>query len=444
MLNVPTLICCLIAFTLTIDYSLSLISAQAYWVLMGGDKELSGLVFGLYDATTICITPLLAIYISKGGSYNKMFVLGLIINMMGNIFYGLAFYAESWIFILVGRIIAGLGATCVPLLMVFVADSMERDAQATAVGYIKYVAALSRMLGPLIGSLLTFTLDDDGIIGKLFNMYTFVGWIPILMDIIALILLCIYSSAFNKKDDGAYMHTSFQFCTIMKTFWPILLIGFLTTIIYWLFMGNAFIIATHHFHVINNEHELSRIYITGFVGFVAAFVLFMFGKKYMTGMPCLVGSLILLSIGSYMFLINDDWGFYCAVGITTFAYGLMIPSLNIINNEFGKNIKAIIGSYMALAISFIVIVQGAARFAGPAIFTLFTQLNENVDCDFKNPDQYITDGCNIENYFEQNVAYITVCSVFTFMGIAFLVKKSNEFKKNSSNQMNKLTNVSSR
>lgn len=382
---------------------------------MGGKKEMAGLVFGLYDASTICISPLLSLYIAKGGSYNKMFITGIVINLLGNLFYALADYFSSWDMILAGRTVSGLGASCVPLLMVFVTDIMESDKQAQAVGYIKYIAALSRMIGPLIGSLLTFKWDLSGTVAKLINMFTLVGWIPMVFDLICLILLLSFSSHFARVNIDT--QGNFQFQKIIKVFWPILLIGFLTTVLYWLFMGNAFLLATHHYHIINNEHELGKIYVTGFIGFIISFVMFMCARKTMAGIECFTGSIILLSIGSCVFFFTDSWAFYLGVGLTTFAYGLMIPSLNIINNNIGKQLKYHIGSYVSFAISLITIAQGLARFCGPAIFTLFTNIIEDFDCDFSNPELYVTSGCRIDNYYAQNGTYIAICTIFSVLSI---------------------------
>jgi MFS family permease len=421
-INMKILVCSIIAFTLTIDYSLSLISTQAYWISMGGQKGLSGLVFGLYDAPTILFTPLLAYYIAKGGSYGRMFMISLIINMFGNLLYALADYAETYVLIMLGRLVSGLGATCFPLIFVFIAEVMDEQEQVSAIGYTKYIAAISRMIGPLIGSLLTFSWNIPGTLGKLFNMYTLIGWIPIVFDIACIILLLCTSvferPVFNGRDN-------FNLKIIMKAFWPILLIGFLTTTIYWMFMGNAFLIATHHYHIINNEHDLKNIYITGFVGFIGAFIMFMCCRKTMSGMKCFVSSNILLYLGSCIFFFTGDWAFYFAVGITTFAYGVMIPSLMIMNNIIGKRLTNSIGSYVAIALTFITIFQGLARFCGPAIFTSFTNTIQDHDCDFKNKDAYVTSGCELENYYLQNSIFIAIAAFLSLFAIHVLKKNGD-------------------
>jgi MFS family permease len=410
---------CLLSFTLTIDYSLSLISAEAYWIETGGNHHFSGLVFGIYDALTIFITPLIAIYIGKNGSYKKIFIIGLIINILGNILYALAYFFHSWIMIISGRGLAGLGATTLPMLMVYITDYMDRDSQISAVGYIKYVSAITRMIGPALGSIFTVTNHKEELWGKLFNMYTFVGWIPICFAILTIIVVGLFFQDIsdNKKEnipismrsDGDNGRSGI--CVIISELWTVWIIGFMSTFIYWLYMGNSFVIATHFFHVIDNEHELWRIYISGFGGFILAFVLFMLARNILSGIYGLVGSIILLILGTCLYLVCYNWMFYVAVGLSTFAYGVMIPSINIINNTIAKQNKQILGDKMALTISFLTIIQSLARFIGPAMIITFIVGDNSAECNFTNSDNYITDGCKIHAYYIMGGGYIGISAI---------------------------------
>ena len=415
---------CLLSFTLTIDYSISLISAEAYWVSMGGNDDLSGIIFGLYDASTIIITPILAIYIGKGGSYKLMFICGLIINMLGNAVYALAYLASSWKMIVIGRTMSGIGSTVLPLLMVYVTDNIESSMQITAVGYIKYVSAVSRIIGPVIASLLTFTVITDGIVSSIFNMYTLVGWIPIIMDIITLLAVLIYFEETVPNEDASNTNQKYvSISDIIYEFYPILTIGFVSTFIYWAFMGNSFIIATHHFHILNNEHDLWRIYVSGCVGFVISFVAFLLAKQFLSELYGLVLSIVLLTCGSYVYLASPDWAFYVAVGISTFAYGLMIPSVNILNNTLAKKNKTFLGKYMAITISLLTVIGSLARFAGPAMFTVFTTSDIHNNCNFSNKDNYNTSGCTVDNYIASNTSYITIAFVLMILSCVALYNR---------------------
>jgi MFS family permease len=435
---IPTF--CLLAFALSIDYSLSLITAQAYWVSLGGNPNLAGLVFGIYDASTFVFAPFLAIYISKGYSYKKMFMTGLVINIIGNAIYALAYLANDRAMIIVGRAISGLGAACLPFIIVHIAEFMSDNEQTRPIGYVKYTAAASRMLGPLIGSLFTIMVNPSDTSGKLFNMYTMAGWIPILIDLIALGFLGIY---FPPNSLTGYqplnsvkaevvtepLSTREQISLIARNFWSILCIGFITTLIYWMFMGNAFVIATHFFHVIDDQRQLFHIYITGFMGFIGAFLLFFFGKKRMPKFGVLACSTVVLLASCYLYTIRASAMFYLAVGATTFGYALTIPYINVINNGIGKKIKKDVGSNMVYAIFMLTIFQSAARFVGPAAFMIFTRTYESKDCNFDDQEHYVTSGCTIDNYRKQNVAYISLALLFATVALIFLHNRLKRLSK---------------
>jgi hypothetical protein len=187
-----------------------------------------------------------------------------------------------------------------------------------------------------------------------------------------------------------------------------------------MFMGNAFIVATYYYNVIHGQHELYLIYITGFAGFILSFLLFFFGKKKLPKFKTLTLAVITLLISSYVFVIPYDAMFFVAVGITTFAYALMIPYINVLNNQIGKTIQKDIGSAMVYAIFLLTIFQSAARFAGPAAFAIFTHTITDQDCNFEDKHHYVTIGCIINGYIGQNISYISVSLVLSFIALIFL------------------------
>lgn len=436
-INKIIIVFCTLSFALTIDYSLALITVQAYWVSSGGKEKLAGLIFGIYDMSTIIVSPLLALYLCKNGSYKIMFLTSLVMNMIGNIIYILPnIFNLMWELILVGRLIAGIGASSLPLIMVYIAENMSMEEQSKAIGYSKYTSAVSRVVGPLFGILFTIIINFKGTLGQIVNMYSLVGWIPIIIDIITFFIVLIFFTNVRASCD---YNTSFNIKLIVKNFWPILVVGFISTALYWMFMGNSYIIATHYFKIINNEHQLYRIYISGFFGFIISFIIFMLGRKYLSDIYGLILSNVILVIGIYIFLPNIFCAFYVAVGISTFAYGLMIPSLNIINNQMGKMIKNELKSYLPLVLIMLTIVQSVARFCGPALFTSYTHLDEEKNCDFRNKNNYITKGCNIDNYVLENALIIGICALITFISI-YMLHRNFKYLKNDTEQKQLLIN----
>jgi hypothetical protein len=419
-----TLVFCLISFALSIDYSLALISLEAYWIKTGGAKSLSGVAFGIYDCSTIFLTPMIAWFINnKNLRYKTVFKTGLLVNIGGNIIYSLAYQANSWMMILLGRGIAGMGAATFPLLMVYIADKMDMTQQQSVVGYVKYIAAITRVVGPIMGSIFSATIKD----GSFFNLYTLVGWVPICISLITLIVLYFWEE--NTTEDTAD-NNGFSFWTTFGIFWPVLVSGFVSTFIYWLFTGNIFLIATHYFHVVHNEHELGRLYYAGLVGFVLAVTIFMCFKEAMSTSKGMWMSTILLSITTYVYIFDTDIMFHLAVGLTTLAYGLTIPSINYLNNVLAKNFKFLLGKSMGVSITLLNVVQSLARFIGPSCFSLFLTINESTDCNTQSKDNYITSGCSMKGFVHSSIIYTTASAVLMLISAYYLLKKVEESKQN--------------
>jgi hypothetical protein len=412
-----TFVFCIISLTLSIDYSLGLISLQAYWIDTGGNKSLSGLVFGIYDGFTIVLTPLLAWLVnSKKITYKQAFIGGIVVNILGNIIYSFAYLANTWTMVLIGRGVAGMGACTLPLLMVYIADVIDKSKQISIIGYVKYIAALSRVIGPVLGSLFSVTVTDN----KFINLYTLVGWIPVILGLITLIIVYKWQEK-NKHD--IIVNTHNNIAIVFSIFWPVLLLGFVSTIIYWYFLGNVFIIGTHYYDVIKNEHQLGKLYYAGLGGFVLAFIIFLCFKKNMSSIKGLCLGIIMLISTSYLYLNDKDIVFYFATGLTTLSYGLTIPSINILNNTLAKNMKSILGTKLGVSITLLTVFQSLARFAGPALFSLTDVVTEKNGCSFVKKEDYVTHGCAINNFKFLCWLYVSISALFMVIGLLFLNRK---------------------
>lgn len=385
-------ILCVISFTLSVDYSLGLVSTQSYWINTGGDKSLAGLIFGIYDGLTIIMTPLFAYLIdNKGMAYKKVFITCVISNIIGNLIYSLAHIADSWIMILIGRMLAGIGATCVPLLMLYVADRMKIDEQQKAIGYIKYIAAFSGIFGSILGSMFAYVNES-----KIFNLYTLVGWVPMTFGIITLILVLFWTESIPEKIKSQTYMGSTSTCKMISYFVPIWGLAFVTTFIYWFYMGNAFILGTHFFHVISKQKDLGNLYYAGLGGFFVSFITFLIFKKKLSSQNGLLLSTIFSIPTVFIYMIQSNPVYYVGVAVTTYAYGLMIPSINYLNNILAKNLKGLLKGKFGIMVTSLSIAQGLARFVGPTLFTLSIPQQDDVNCDVDGRD-YDTSGCGLKH-----------------------------------------------
>ena len=406
---------CALSLNLCLDYSLSSISLQAYWLTLGGDPDWTGFVFGAYDLLTIIIAPSISWIVSryKYTSFRYMFIYAVLLNLSGNILYSVAGYFNEWLLLFSGRIIAGCGASFLPLIMVYVSMSIDKQHQQLVVGYIKYSAALARIIGPVIASILVLTPSDtqfnnnQNTLQVLFNVYTLPTWIAVCFNICVLISTLIFvtnpnvvdelsvkriNNSINNDDDNDKNGTN-----VFTLYWYIWVIGLLSTFLYWMMMANGFLISAAYYHLIHSTRDLWKIYISGLAGFLIAFAFFIKFKRKIKPYWFLVIALIILHLGAIFFNVKQYYFYYVAVGVSTLGYGITIPSINVNNNLVTKQNYSIIGGYRALVISILTIFQSIGRLLGASTFTWITNINVNDQC---NVDEFIVDGCSIENYHQ--------------------------------------------
>jgi len=406
---------CVISFALSIDYSIGLISTQAYWERTGGNKNLAGLVFGLYDGFTIIVTPILAYLIdSKKLTYKSMFIGCTITNIIGNLIYIFAYFTSSWVMVLVGRTTAGIGASCVPLLMCYVADRIEKKDQQNMIGYVKYIAALSRSVGPILGSIFSAFVVGDEII----NLYTLAGWVPVLFALITLFVIFTWTED-NPLIENKMDIMPMNITSIICFFIPVWIIGFVSTFIYWFYVGNAFVLGTHFFHIVNNNKQLGNLYYSGLGGYALAFLVFLKFKEKLSGLDGLFFSLVILSTSIFFYIAQNNVMYYVAVGITTFGYGLTIPSINFLNNTLAKNLRSTLKGYFNIVVIILTIFQGVARFIGPTLFTISIHQQRDNACNVDG-NVYDTSGCNLYKFVFIAVVYNCVSVILMLVSRYFL------------------------
>lgn len=406
---------CVLSFSLSIDYSLALISIHAYWISLGGKHNLSGLIFGLYDAPTIVFTPIFAWMLDKKIiTYKKMFFGCVIANIIGNILYAMAYTAKSWELILTGRLIAGIGSSCLPLLMSYIADRLNKNKQQTTIGYVKYISVLSRTIGPILSSIFSSFVHSSSVV----NVYTLVGWVPIIFGIITLIMIFDWKEDMSEQIIEQQNESTINACNIFIEFYPIWIIGALLTFIYWFYVGSSFVLATHFYHIVHSEKQLGMLYYSGLIGYILSFCTFFFYKEKISSTGGLIVSVCLMST-IFLFLIKENIMYHLIIGTITYIYGLTIPSVNGINNNIAKKLKPSVGHYFNLIVISLTMIQATMRFIAPTLFTLSVHQHNEKDCNFDDT-HYETRGCSLTNYNTIVITYNTLSMVIMLFACVIL------------------------
>jgi hypothetical protein len=317
---------------------------------------------------------------------------------------------------------AGIGATCVPLLMMYVADRVKSEDQQKTIGYVKYVAAFSGIFGSIIGSMFAYVNGN-----KIFNLYTLVGWVPMSFGIITLVLVLLWNEDKAEKNKNRANNVSRSEGTtsvlkMMSYFFPIWGLAFITTFAYWFYMGNAFILGTHFFHVISKQRDLGNLYYAGLGGFFASFVTFLSFRKKLSSEGGLMLSTIFSIPTVFLYMIQENPMYYVSVALTTYAYGLMIPSINYLNNILAKNLKAVLKGNFGIMVTSLSIAQGLARFVGPTLFTFSVPQENTGICDVEGND-YDTSGCGLKHFVIISGVYNIITGIFMILFYFMAIKK---------------------
>ena len=188
-------------------------------------------------------------------------------------------------------------------------------------------------------------------------------------------------------------------------------------------MGNAFILGTHFFHVISDEKDLGNLYYAGLGGFVASFITFYFFKKSISNEKGLLISTICSIPTVFLFMIQKNPMYFVAVATTTYAYGLMIPSINYLNNCLAKNLRGILKGKFGIMVTALSISQGFARFIGPTLFTLSIPQENKANCTLDDGEKYKTDGCGLHHFVIISAVYNCVCAFLIIICYYYFTKK---------------------
>lgn len=112
-------------------------------------------LFSIPAAITIPFTGILADRIGR----KKIIFYSLILYGSGGLLSGIASIWGSFTFLLISRIIQGIGAAgTAPITMVLVSDLYQEDERSKALGIIEAANAMGKVLSPILGSLLAMMI----------------------------------------------------------------------------------------------------------------------------------------------------------------------------------------------------------------------------------------------------------------------------------------------
>jgi len=455
---------CLAAFALvlSLDYSITLISLQPYWLALHGPRQMEGFTFGCYDVFPMFVAPLLAVTQDYSCfRFRTIFLICGLANCAGNVAYALAGLFNRWELMLAGRILAGIGSSAISVVLAYVGKAVPLNQQQEVVGIIKYSCALARVLGPVLASIVVATGNVDfkaaSLPESLFNTFTIPGWVAA-----AAVLICVICVMFfvkpvetthiigaktpllrdqpNNAGESEGNKCSKRCCKALSLFWPVWLLQALTTFVYWGVNGNLFAIAVVRFRLLDNSQQLWRLYIGGIFGFLAGFIVFLVMKKRCKCRPrafiifgttsLFAGMLTFVAVAYTPRNIDLRFAFYIVIGVATFGYALCIPAIQGQVNIIAKVYSSVLGA-QSLFVVLPVVFASISRLAGTSLFPLLVSATRDgspytaimpmpssnvTHCVFNNPQHYDYDGCTLRNF---GTAMI-VCAILILVSIILI------------------------
>jgi len=156
------------------------------------DEAAIGIAIAIYSFVQFLFNPVLGKISDKYGR-KPVIVVCLFLNAMGYIVFS---FTDSYILLLVSRVIAGIGGSSIGVAQAYIADVTTRENRSKGMGLIGAAFGLGFVFGPLIGGL----LSSYG--------YAVTGYVAAGFSLIAFILTIFYlPESLKKKEETEDLFT---------------------------------------------------------------------------------------------------------------------------------------------------------------------------------------------------------------------------------------------
>lgn len=118
----------------------------------------TSLLITLFSIPAAIVIPIAGILADRVGR-KKVIFFSLILYGIGGLLSGLASIWNSYLFLLISRIIQGIGAAgTAPITMVLTSDLYQKSQRSQALGIIEAANAMGKVLSPILGSLIAMII----------------------------------------------------------------------------------------------------------------------------------------------------------------------------------------------------------------------------------------------------------------------------------------------
>lgn len=419
-------------FTMALDYSIVLVSVQELWYSLGGSNAYYGVMFGSYALAQAIISPLLG-YISDLRGLKFAVMLSLIVNVIGNVMYGLSVVSQSLNMMFFGRFIAGISAGSVTLALVYLTNTTLRETRGKSVASFKLAQAVGLLGGPTVGMFLVPLFSRKGDIAttlnssltvQVFNTYTTPAWLAtanVVLFMLPLIKFCF------KNPLAPHMAMKFDWREAKGLIWhtlTLMLSVFVGTACFWGVTSDLFTLAFGKYSLIAEQRDLWKVYISGGIAFVLAGVLIRAGihKKFSPAMFSILG--LIFNVWGFVLLldypIEDERlknGFYFGgVALSTSGAAAFFTGVGVYYSQKITDFSDQARNRRGVFLGFFNLADSMGRFAGPALIPVFLHLRNKggKKCESTKFD---TSNCEVENI---NIVLAALCGILSIDLVLFV------------------------
>eukprot|EP01062_Namystynia_karyoxenos_P052401 TRINITY_DN4195_c0_g1_i8.p1 TRINITY_DN4195_c0_g1~~TRINITY_DN4195_c0_g1_i8.p1 ORF type:complete len:927 (+),score=281.86 TRINITY_DN4195_c0_g1_i8:119-2782(+) len=437
-----------VSICMVLDFTVSLMSFQALYYLLRRSGENYGMVFGSYDATQLVAAPLMGYWASKR-SMREVLLVSVAVNVAGNFIYALAFWKYDWRYMLVSRLVAGLGSANLSVCMTYITVTTSIAERSAEIGKLRGYQTIARMLGPQVGYIFLWLPEpqrDGSVWGRLFNFYSAPGWVAAVASLAA---WCIVLFAFRDPRDNAAEEAAAKRALLaeegegsgaedeaeaaltaeerrkraMKVFrthvLPIGVLLLVTSLAMWCVTSNLFAVCAGVYHLTHHQHDMWKVFVGIGIGSLLGFRVWkrLSQREYKDwtmltlGAMCIVGGGCLFN--QWSTAVPQQWRYWVGTGAFGMGMQLYFVSLSALHSKLlsvAAHAVPAFKRYIGVGTGVFVMFGSAARFLGPFISSPFAVLKEkdtglhtcrSVDPHHHHPlccieaDGYWVDGCEV-------------------------------------------------
>jgi len=285
---------------------------------LGVDETAIGIAVAAYSLTQFFFNPILGELSDKYGR-KPVIVVTLLLNAAGYIIFA---FTETYLVLLISRIIAGIGGSSIGVAQAYIADVTPKEKRAKGMGLIGVAFGLGFVFGPMIG----------GYLAKFGYMVTGFGSASFSLIAFALTLFFLPESRINKVGEIIRKRKLIDFDSLKKIFRKSDL-ALLITLFFILTFSVANIYGTFALvgYKVYHFTDLQNGYMFGIVGLSSALVqggLLNIISKYISEMKLIVFGAFFMMIGLALIPYSGSFtGLAVDVIILSLGTGTLQPTI---------------------------------------------------------------------------------------------------------------------